>query len=141
MIFIGFRGVESQFPANIPIAELSDARQNAKIEQVQMVAFDGRCTIYSIVNQIAHNYLHSLICFHNVLISPMCKSSHNIFIFLSYFMMIFLYGTGDTKGLAALPGRENDFRQCLELSIDTAKALSCARYAAYTVVISDNQLN
>lgn len=36
--------------------------------------------------------------------------------------------SGDTKGLAAVPGKEDEFKQCLELSIDYAEALGCKKY-------------
>lgn len=34
---------------------------------------------------------------------------------------------GDSKGLAAVPGREEEFKQCLELSIQYAEAVKCTR--------------
>ncbi|XP_073227515.1 putative hydroxypyruvate isomerase [Porites lutea] len=34
---------------------------------------------------------------------------------------------GNSKGLAAVPGREEEFKQCLELSIKYAEALKCTR--------------
>ena len=37
----GFKAVESGFPPDIPIEELSNARENAQIEQILMNAFDG----------------------------------------------------------------------------------------------------
>ncbi|XP_078353609.1 putative hydroxypyruvate isomerase [Oculina patagonica] len=70
----GFKGVESGFPLDIPIDELSNTRENIQIEQVHMNAFDG-----------------------------------------------------NSKGLAAVPSREEEFKQCLELSIKYAEALKCTR--------------
>lgn len=34
---------------------------------------------------------------------------------------------GDSRGLAAVPGREEEFKQCLELSIQYAEAVKCTR--------------
>lgn len=34
---------------------------------------------------------------------------------------------GNSQGLAAVPGREEEFKQCLELSIKYAEAVKCAR--------------
>ncbi|XP_027055890.1 putative hydroxypyruvate isomerase isoform X2 [Pocillopora damicornis] len=70
----GFKAVESGFPPDIPIEELSNARENAQIEQILMNAFDG-----------------------------------------------------GSQGLAAVPGREEEFKQCLELSIKYAEAVKCTR--------------
>ncbi|XP_068669999.1 putative hydroxypyruvate isomerase isoform X2 [Montipora foliosa] len=39
----GFKGVESAFPVDIPIHEVSKARENAEIEHVLLNAFDGNC--------------------------------------------------------------------------------------------------
>lgn len=41
LFVVGFKGVESRFPLDIPIEELSHAREEAQIEHVQMNAFDG----------------------------------------------------------------------------------------------------
>ena len=38
----GFKAVESGFPSDIPIEELSNARETAQIEHVFMNAFDGK---------------------------------------------------------------------------------------------------
>ena len=38
----GFKGVESGFPLDIPIEELSNARERAQIEHVHMNSFDGK---------------------------------------------------------------------------------------------------
>ena len=37
------------------------------------------------------------------------------------------YLSGNSKGLAAVPGREEEFKQCLELSIKYAEAVRCTR--------------
>lgn len=39
----------------------------------------------------------------------------------------FLIISGNSKGLAAVPGREEEFKQCLELSIKYAEAVRCTR--------------
>ena len=42
------------------------------------------------------------------------------------FMVVFSL-LGNSKGLAAVPGREEEFKQCLELSIKYAEAVKCTR--------------
>ena len=49
LFLAGFKGVESRFPLDIPIEELSNAKAKAQIEHVQMVAFDG---MYSNKSQV-----------------------------------------------------------------------------------------
>lgn len=47
-----------------------------------------------------------------------------------YLLFIYCFNNnllGDTAGLAAVPGKEEDYKQCLELSIKYAEALRCKR--------------
>ncbi|KAK3727876.1 hypothetical protein QZH41_010604, partial [Actinostola sp. cb2023] len=46
---------------------------------------------------------------------------------------------GDTAGLAAVPGKEEDYKQCLELSIKYAEALRCTRIHPPCGALSDNE--
>lgn len=48
---------------------------------------------------------------------------------LSYIFLFhkFFFFVGGSQGLAAVPGREEEFKQCLELSIKYAEAVKCTR--------------
>ena len=45
-----------------------------------------------------------------------------IFLFHNFFFFV-----GGSQGLAAVPGREEEFKQCLELSIKYTEAVKCTR--------------
>ena len=46
---------------------------------------------------------------------------------ICFFFLFFFSTLGNSQGLAAVPNREEDFKQCLELSIKYAEALHCTR--------------
>ena len=48
---------------------------------------------------------------------------------LSYIFLFhkFFFFVGGSQGLAAVLGREEEFKQCLELSIKYAEAVKCTR--------------
>ena len=53
----------------------------------------------------------------------------DLYSMLSYIFLFhkFFFFVGGSQGLAAVPGREDEFKQCLELSIKYAEAVKCTR--------------
>ena len=72
-------------------------------------------------------------------IRPLLKVANSFLILLSFSWLVYNSYSGDSKGLAAVPGREVEFKQCLELSVEYTIALKCTRYTT-TLLLKVNNL-
>lgn len=99
----GFKAVESGFPLGVSVQEVADARSKADVKQILINIYTGEFKAQ---------------------VDAFCT------IFLS--QKVFLPSTGDvTKGemgFAAVPGKEEEFRKSVDLTIEYAKALDCKKY-------------
>lgn len=100
----GFKAVESGFPLGFSVHQVAQAKEDAGIQQILINVFTG--------NLPSIHFEFSPGCF-----------IRNLLIIYSLI--------GDTSkgelGFAAVPGKEKEFRDSVDLTIQYAKALDCKR--------------
>ncbi|XP_057299164.1 putative hydroxypyruvate isomerase [Hydractinia symbiolongicarpus] len=110
----GFGGVEcgAEIYA-IPISELVSVKENSNIIQVLLNSQVAPSHLVVI------NYINMFLNYYGLNLNLIYR---NLFSWLIKFLL-----SGDNYGIAAVPSRADEFRQCLELSIQYCNALKCKR--------------
>ena len=95
----GFKNVECAFPYDHSIEAVVAAKKDANVNQILINVFAGIIRI---------RFIGSLS------------------IFFTY--SVIFKTTGESLGFAALPGRQEEFKESLDKSVQYAKALECDKY-------------